>query len=93
MARAYYTHRQIQQLPDTKTIDIRSKKIYEPEYPEFSFPQDERMPKLFQMYLSMQSKLSKDAFFDAEFNCLDYFVFLEVNKIATSFVMNKMAQR
>ncbi|WP_284084415.1 GNAT family N-acetyltransferase [Acinetobacter nosocomialis] len=93
LARAYYTHRQIQQLSDSKTIDIRSKKIYEPEYPEFSFPQDERMPKLFQMYLSMQSKLSKDAFFDAEFNCLDYFVFLEVNKIATSFVMNKMAQR
>ncbi len=26
LARAYYTHRQIQQLPDTKTIDIRSKK-------------------------------------------------------------------
>ncbi|MEG0652399.1 MAG: hypothetical protein RR479_09275, partial [Acinetobacter sp.] len=25
--------------------------------------------------------------------CLDYFVFLEINKIATSFVMNKMVQR
>ncbi|ENW93087.1 MULTISPECIES: GNAT family N-acetyltransferase [Acinetobacter] len=93
LARAYYTHRQIQQLGDHQTIDIRSKRSFEPERPDYSFPQDERMPKLFQTYLGMQSKLSKQAFFDEDFKCLDYFVFLEVNKIATSFVMNKMVQR
>ncbi|CAM4352415.1 GNAT family N-acetyltransferase [Acinetobacter dispersus] len=93
LARAYYTHRQIQQLGDHQTIDIRSKRSFEPERPEYSFPQDERMPKLFQTYLGMQSKLSKQAFYDEDFKCLDYFVFLEVNKIATSFVMNKMVQR
>lgn len=93
LARTYYTHRQIQQLADHQTIDIRSKRAFEPERPDYSFPQDERMPKLFQTYLGMQSKLSKEAFFDKEFKCLDYFVFLEVNKTATSFVMNKMVQR
>ena len=93
LARTYYTHRQIQQLADHQTIDIRSKRAFEPERPDYSFPQDERMPKLFQTYLGMQSKLSKEAFFDEEFKCLDYFVFLEVNKTATSFVMNKMVQR
>ena len=93
LARTYYTHRQIQQLEDHQTIDIRSKRAFEPERPDYSFPQDERMPKLFQTYLGLQSKLSKEAFFDEEFKCLDYFVFLEVNKIATSFVMNKMVQR
>ncbi|HIQ36300.1 MULTISPECIES: GNAT family N-acetyltransferase [Acinetobacter] len=93
LARTYYTHRQIQQLADHQTIDIRSKHAFEPVRPDFSFPQDERMPKLFQTYLGMQSKLSKEAFYDEYFKCLDYFVFLEVNKIATSFVMNKMVQR
>ncbi|MBC9230641.1 GNAT family N-acetyltransferase [Acinetobacter beijerinckii] len=93
LARTYYTHRQIQQLSDQHTIDIRSKRAFEPERPDYSFPQDERMPKLFKTYLGMQSKLSKQAFYDEEFKCLDYFVFLEVNKIATSFVFNKMAQR
>ncbi|MBK5646336.1 GNAT family N-acetyltransferase [Acinetobacter proteolyticus] len=93
LARAYYTHRQIQQLGDHQTIDIRSKRSFEPERPDYSFPQDERMPKLFQTYLGMQSRLSKQAFYDEDFKCLDYFVFLEVNKIATSFVMNKMVQR
>lgn len=93
LARAYYTHRQLQQLADHQSIDIRSKHAFEPERPEYSFPQDEKMPKLFQTYLGMQSRLSKQAFYDEDFKCLDYFVFLEVNKIATSFVMNKMAQR
>ena len=93
LARAYYTHRQIQQLAEHQSINIRSKCAFEPERPEYSFPHDERMPKLFRTYLEMQSKLSKQAFYDEQFKCLDYFVFLEVNKIATSFVMNKMAQR
>jgi putative hemolysin len=93
LARSYYTHRQIQELSDHQTINIRSKRPFEPVRPEYSFPQDERMPKLFRSYLEMDSKLSKQAFYDEEFKCLDYFVFLEVNKIATSFVMNKMIQR
>lgn len=93
LARAYYTHRQLQQLADNQSIDIRSKRAFEPERPDYSFPQDEKMPKLFQTYLGMQSRLSKQAYYDEDFKCLDYFVFLEVNKIATSFVMNKMVQR
>ena len=76
-----------------QTIDIGSKCAFEPVRPDFSFPQDERMPKLFRSYLEMNSKLSKQAFYDEKFKCLDYFVFLEVNKMATSFVMNKMVQR
>lgn len=92
-ARVYHTHQKIQRLSAEQTIDISSKCAYEPTHPQFSFPQDERIPKLFQMYLTMQSKLSKEAFYDEDFNCLDYFVFLEVNKIAKSFVMNKMVQR
>ena len=93
LARSYYTHRQIQELSDHQTINIRSKRPFEPVRPEYSFPQDERMPKLFRSYLEMDSKLSKQAFYDEEFKCLDYFVFLELNKIATSYVMNKMIQR
>ena len=93
LARSYYTHRQIQELSDHQTINIRSKRPFEPVRPEYSFPQDERMPKLFRSYLEMDSKLSKQAFYDEEFKCLDYFFFLELNKIATSYVMNKMIQR
>ncbi len=93
LARTYYTHRQTQQLAAHQTIDIGSKCAFEPVRPDFSFPQDERMPKLFRSYLEMNSKLSKQAFYDEKFKCLDYFVFLEVNKMATSFVMNKMVQR
>lgn len=92
LARCYYTHHQIQQLAEHQTINIASKHSFEPICPEYSFSQDERMPKLFRSYLEMDSKLSKQAFYDEEFKCLDYFVFLEVNKIATSFVMNKMIQ-
>ena len=62
-------------------------------YPEFSFPQDERIPKLFDVYLKMNARLSQQAYHDREFNCLDYFVFLDVNEIAKSFVLNKMVSR
>ena len=93
LARAYYTHQKIQQLKSHQIIEISSKNVFEPERPMYSFPQDERMPKLFRTYLDMQAKLSKQAFYDEAFNCLDYFVLLEVNKIATAFVMNKTVQR
>ena len=92
LARVYYTHRQIQQLAANQSIEIASKHVFEPEHPKYSFTQDERMPKLFRTYLDMQAKLSKQAFYDEDFNCLDYFVLLEVNKIAASFVMNKRVQ-
>ena len=73
-------HRQLQQLADHQIIDIRSKRAFEPERPEYSFPQDEKMPKLFQTYLGMQSRLSKQAFYDEDFKCLDYFVFLKLKQ-------------
>ncbi|KAF7276667.1 hypothetical protein GWI33_009938 [Rhynchophorus ferrugineus] len=93
LARAYYTHRYLQQLSADKTIHIAAKQAFEPQCPKFNFPQDERIPKLFDAYLNMQAKLSKQAFYDKDFNCLDYFVFLDVNQVAKNFVMNKMIQR
>lgn len=92
-ARVYHTHRKIQQLTSAQSLDIASKHPYEPQHPAYSFTQDERIPKLFQMYLSMRARLSKQAFYDEAFQCLDYFVLLEVNQIAKSFVMNKRVQR
>ena len=83
LARAYYTHRQLQQLADHQSIDIRSKRAFEPERPDYSFPQDEKMPKLFQTYLGMQSRLSKQSLYDEDF--LNVWIILyfwkEVNKI------------
>lgn len=93
LARAYHTHQQIQRLDSKQTIGIASKNHFEIPRPEFCFPQDERMPKLFKMYLDMQSKLSRQAFYDETFNCLDYFVFLEVNQVAKSFVLSKRVHK
>lgn len=93
LARAYYTHQHIKQLPAKQRIQIAAQPAYEPMHPEFSFAQDERMPKLFQVYLSMNAQLSTQAFHDQDFNCLDYFVFLDVNDVAKKFVHNKMLQR
>lgn len=93
IARAYHTHQQLQRLPSSQSIDINAVKAFEPQRPTHSFPQDERMPKLFDAYLNMQAKISKQACYDESFNCLDYFVFLEVNQVAKSFVMNKMIQK
>ncbi|TXJ08381.1 MAG: GNAT family N-acetyltransferase [Acinetobacter sp.] len=93
LARAYYTHQHLQRLSPEQSIDIASLQTFEPVRPTHSFVQDERMPKLFDAYLNMQAKLSKQAYYDKDFNCLDYFVFLEVNQVAKSFVMNKMIQK
>lgn len=92
-ARAYYTHKKLQNLSLAQKINIPSQMKFEPKHPNYSFAQDEKIPKLFQVYLDMQAKLSPEAFYDEEFNCLDYFVYLEVNNIAKNFVLNKMAHR
>ncbi|TCB37564.1 GNAT family N-acetyltransferase [Acinetobacter sp. ANC 4910] len=92
-ARAYYTHQYLKQLSPTQTCAIQPQVAYEPTHPEYSFAQDEKIPKLFDVYLKMNAKLSQQAFYDREFNCLDYFVLLEVNKMAKSFVMKKQIQR
>lgn len=92
-SRAYYTHQHLQKLPQTQRIEIASKLPFVPAYPAYSFSQDERLPALFQAYLNMQAKISPHAYLDQDFNCLDYFVFLEVNQIAKSFVYQKKMQR
>lgn len=92
-ARAFYTHQYLKQLNTDQCIDIKAKPAYEPSHPEYSFPQDERIPKLFDVYLKMNARLSKQAYHDETFNCLDYFVFLEVNDIVKNFVLNKMVNR
>ena len=92
-SRAYHTHELIKKLNEKQKINIQAKTAYEPSYPEYSFQQDERMPKLFQVYLKMNARLSQQAFHDKDFNCLDYFVFMDVSNIAKNFVLNKMVQR
>lgn len=89
-ARAYHTHQAIQKLDAKHLIDVAALGAHEPHHPNYSFAQDERMPKLFKVYLSMSAKLSTQAFHDKDFNCLDYFVFLDVNEVAKKFVLNKM---
>lgn len=93
LARAYHTHQLLQQLSAEQSIDIQAINAFTPKVPSFSLPHEERMPKLFDVYLNMQAKLSKQAFYDEDFNCLDYFVYLEMNEVAKSFVMNKMIRR
>lgn len=88
-ARAYYTHQYIKHLGVEQTCDISAQEKYEPQHPKYSFVQDEKIPKLFDVYLKMNAKLSKDAFYDKEFNCLDYFVFLEVKTMAKNFIRQK----
>lgn len=93
LARAYHTHRYLQQLSASQSIDIQSKQQFEPNVPSHSFAHEERIPKLFDVYLRMQAKLSKQAYYDQDFNCLDYFVFMDMNQVAKSFVMNKMIKK
>jgi putative hemolysin len=92
-SRAYHTHQFMKNMPAHKASDIQATEAYEPGYPEYSFPQDEKIPKLFDVYLKMQAKLSREAYYDKDFNCLDYFVFLEVNEIAKNFVLKKNIHR
>lgn len=91
-ARAYHTHQQLQQLPASQVIQIKSKNQFIPQRPKFIHPQDEKLPKLFDAYLRMQAKLSQQAYYDDEFNCLDYFVFLDINQIGKNFILKKMIQ-
>ena len=88
-ARAYHTHQAIQQLAENQRCDIQSQQPFEPSCPSHSFSQDERIPKLFDVYLKMNAKLSEQAFYDREFNCLDYFVLLDVKQMAKHFIRQK----
>lgn len=88
-ARAYFTHQYIKNLGEQQTCTIAAQKKYEPQHPKFSFVQDEKIPKLFDVYLKMNAKLSKEAFYDQDFNCLDYFVFLDVKNMAKNFILQK----
>ncbi|MBL8321183.1 MAG: GNAT family N-acetyltransferase, partial [Acinetobacter sp.] len=36
-----------------------------------------------------QAQLSQQAFYDEAFNCLDYFVYLEVGQLAKNFILQK----
>ncbi|EPF71104.1 GNAT family N-acetyltransferase [Acinetobacter rudis] len=89
LARAYYTHQYIRQLAPQQLIQVAAKPSFEPHYPKFSFPQDERIPKLFQVYLSMNARLSTQAYHDVDFNCLDYFVLVDMNEAMKQIVFKK----
>ncbi|CAB1210021.1 GNAT family N-acetyltransferase [Acinetobacter bouvetii] len=91
-ARAYYTHQYIKSLAKQSMGHIQSQQAFEPPYPQYSFQQDERIPKLFDVYLSMQAQLSTQAFYDEAFNCLDYFVFLEVSQLKKNFILQKKSE-
>lgn len=93
LARAYYTHQYLQQLDSSQIINIDSLQNYTPSVPSHSFAHDEKIPKLFSAYLKMDAKLSRQAYYDQAFNCLDYFVYLPVNDIAKRFVLTKMIQK
>lgn len=84
-AKAYYTHQYIQQLNELQSCNIQSKVSFEPQHPQHSFVQDEKIPKLFDIYLKMNGRLSKQAYYDHKFNCLDYLVLMEVNKMENFF--------
>ncbi|GAA5187890.1 GNAT family N-acetyltransferase [Acinetobacter kookii] len=91
-SRAYYTHQHIKALPQQSICNIQSQQVFEPPYPQYSFQQDERIPKLFDVYLNMQAQLSTQAFYDEAFNCLDYFVYLEVNQLTKNFILQKKSE-
>ncbi|AOA59091.1 GNAT family N-acetyltransferase [Acinetobacter larvae] len=93
LARAYYTDLYLKNMSPERVIDVPSRAYFEPQHPEFSFPQDERIPKLFQVYLAMNAKLSREAYHDVSFNCLDYFVLLDMHQVAEKFVRQKLLQR
>lgn len=80
-AKVYCTHQYIQQLAFNQSCNIQSKNVFEPNYPNYSLPLDEKIPKLFSIYLKMNGRLSKQAYYDHEFNCLDYFVLMNVHQM------------
>jgi len=85
-AKAYYTHHAIQALPPEQSCDIHAKNTFELAYSTDSFSQKEKkIPKLFDVYLKMNGRLSKQAFYDRDFNCLDYFVLMDVKKMRKTF--------
>ena len=88
-ARAYHTHQILQTLPAHQRLNIASQQAFEPPMPSYSFIQDEKLPKLFASYLQMQAQFSQQAFYDAEFNCLDYLVLLAPNVAAKNFILQK----
>ena len=77
------------ELAENQRCDIQSQQPFEPSCPSHIFSQDERIPKLFDVYLKMNAKLSEQAFYDREFNCLDYFVLLDVKQMAKHFIRQK----
>lgn len=90
-SRAYHTHQYLQQLDPARTVDIQPLQAFEPRLNDTILVQDEKIPKLFDVYLEMQAKLSKQAYLDQQFNCLDYFVLLEVKKMARNFMLQQKA--
>ncbi|WP_374667752.1 GNAT family N-acetyltransferase [Acinetobacter sp.] len=88
-ARAYYTHQRMQALASASRCSIEPQQAFEPPYPQYSLAQDERIPKLFDVYLKMGAQLSAQAYHDEAFNCLDYFVYLDAARLAKEFMLQK----
>ena len=81
----YDTHQFIQQLPVNQSCNIQSKNIVEIACSLQNVSKKIKMPKLFDVYLKMNGKLSKQAYFDRDFNCLDYFVLMPVGEMRQNF--------
>lgn len=82
---AYYTHQCIQQLEVNQSCNIQSKQTVEIACSLQDLSKKMKIPKLFDVYLKMNGQLSKQAYFDRNFNCLDYFVLMPVNKMRQNF--------
>ena len=86
--RALKTHALMQQLDAGSVVQATSRKPYTPQRLLDTTLSEQDFPSLFRHYLGMQAKFSKEAYFDEDFNCLDYFSILEVSEMAKSFILN-----
>lgn len=82
---AYNAHHYIQQLSLTQSCSVQSKDNFEMTIQVGDEHTARKLPKLFDVYLKMNAQLSKQAYYDADFNCLDYFVLMDVKQMRKKF--------
>lgn len=84
--KVYATHQYIQQLESDYSCAIRSKNTFEIMCQMDDLFAYKKIPKLFDIYLKMNGQFSKQAYYDREFNCLDYFVLMKVSQMSGYFL-------